>query len=70
LLRFGRAFLRDEAGQGLVEYVLIVGVVLSVVVVIAKPFFKTLRERVGESFEAGVFGKTDVNFYYFPLRRR
>lgn len=55
-------------GQGIVEYILIVAVVLSVILVVAKPFLKGLQTKFGDSFKGGILGERS-NLYYYPVKR-
>ena len=68
--RSARARRRKSRGQGLLEYLLILAVILSAVVVVAKPFFKKLQGQFGNSFKEGIFGNAQANLYYFPVKRR
>ncbi len=59
----------SQRGQGLVEYVLVVAVIIGAVIIVAKPFFKTFQEKVGENLKNGSVFSENPNFYYFPVRR-
>lgn len=61
---------RKPRGQGLVEYVLILAVVLGAVLTLGRPFFNSLRQRVGDGFKGGIFGNERSNLYYYPVRRQ
>lgn len=60
---------RSERGQGMVEYILILAVIVSIFVLIVRPFFKTFQEKIGDNFKNGSVFSEDANFYYFPVRR-
>ena len=59
---------KEQNGQGLLEYILVLSVVLGIVLIFLRPFFTDLRAKVEEGFTKGIFSK-DANFYYFPVRR-
>ncbi len=62
--------IRSERGQGMLEYVLVLIVVLGVVLVAARPVIAKLKGSVEKGLKGGIF-KEDAsgsNFYYFPVK--
>jgi hypothetical protein len=62
--------LRNQRGQGILEYILILVVVLGIVFVLAKPVIEKLKKSFEVGLQKGVFKEdpTGANFYYFPLK--
>lgn len=60
----------SEKGQGFLEYVLVLAVVLGVVFVAAKPVIEKIKKNMADTMKAGVFQNdpTGSNFYYFPMK--
>jgi hypothetical protein len=65
----GRA-LRNELGQGILEYVLVLAVVIGIFLVLAKPYMAKFNKQYEKLFKGGVFAEdsTGSKFYYFPVR--
>ncbi len=61
---------RDQRGQGMLEYLLVVLVVVGVVFAGARPVINRLKDKFEKSLKGGIF-KDDPSgqqFYYFPLK--
>lgn len=69
---FSARLWRDERGQGILEYLLVVLVVVGVVFAGAKPVINRLKGQFEKSLKGGIFkdDPTGQQFYYFPLDRR
>ncbi|MGZ3693957.1 MAG: Flp family type IVb pilin [Bdellovibrionota bacterium] len=61
---------RDERGQTIVEYILVIAVVIGVIFVLARPIFGNLQTKIGDSLKAGFFSDdpTGGKFYYFNVK--
>jgi hypothetical protein len=70
LRRLSNALPRDERGQGILEYLLVVLVVVGVVFAGAKPVIARLKGKFEKSLKGGIFkdDPTGQQFYYFPLK--
>ncbi len=69
LCRIARLLPRDERGQGILEYVLVLIVVLGSIFVMARPVIAKMQKSFEKSLKGGIF-KEDAsgsNFYYFPV---
>jgi hypothetical protein len=65
-----RGILRSESGQGILEYVLVLVVVVTIFLFIARPYMAKLGPRFQDVFKGGIF-KDDSSgngFYYFPVK--
>jgi hypothetical protein len=65
-----RALARDQRGQGFLEYILVLLVVLGTIFVLARPVIARLQGKFEKGIKGGIF-KADPsggNFYYFPLK--
>lgn len=62
--------IRDQRGQGILEYVLILAVVIGIFLTMARPFINKLGPKYQKVFKSGMFKEDDTgsNFYYFPVR--
>jgi hypothetical protein len=63
-------FRRNERGQGFLEYILVLMVVLGTIFVLARPVISRLQGKIEKGLKGGIF-KADPsggNFYYFPLK--
>ena len=60
----------NEGGQGMLEYVLVLMVVLGIVFVLAKPVIANIQKTFEKGLKGGIFKEdpTGNNFYYFPLK--
>ena len=60
----------DQRGQGFLEYILVLMVVLGVVFVLARPVIQRLQTKFKTGLSGGVFKQdpTGSNFYYFPVK--
>lgn len=65
-----RSSIRRESAQGMVEYILIVSIVVGIILTLGRPFFKTVREQISQSYKEGIFGNPQTSFYYFPVKSR
>lgn len=62
--------IRSERGQGMLEYVLVLIVVLGMVFMAARPVIAKLQKSMEKGMKGGIF-KEDAsgsNFYYFPVK--
>jgi hypothetical protein len=61
---------RNQKGQGFLEYLLILVVVLGVLFVAARPWVLKLENKFKTGFKAGIFTNdpTGSNFYYYPIK--
>jgi hypothetical protein len=62
---------RGQSGQGLLEYMLILLMVVSIFVVFARPFMNQFSQKFQSITKKGFFtdDPTGANFYYYPLPR-
>lgn len=67
---FGGIRSRNQKGQAILEYVLVLAVVLGMLFVMAKPVIGKLQKKINDSFKGGFFSEdvTGEKFYYFPLK--
>jgi hypothetical protein len=65
-----RSALRNQQGQGFLEYILVLMVVLGVIFVLARPVIAKLEKTFEKGLKGGIFKEdpTGSNFYYFPLK--
>ncbi len=63
-------WLRDQRGQGMLEYILVLVVILGTVFVAARPIIASLQKKFEKSIKGGIFrdDRTGSNFYYFPVK--
>jgi competence protein ComGC len=72
LLRFFR--LQQERsgqrGQGIVEYLLVLAVVIGIFLTLARPFIKEFSKKWQATGKQSIFKEDNsgANFYYFPLK--
>jgi hypothetical protein len=65
-----RSLLRNQRGQGFLEYILVLMVVLGTIFVLARPVMARLQKKFEKGMKGGIF-KADPsgsNFYYFPVK--
>jgi hypothetical protein len=62
--------LKDERGQGFLEYVLVLMVVLGMIFVLAKPVILRLQKTFEKGIKGSIFKEdpSGSNFYYFPIK--
>lgn len=62
--------LRDERGQAILEYILVLIVVLSLFVIVAKPAIGKLGKKINEGLKGGIFSDdpSGAGFYYYPIK--
>lgn len=62
--------LRGQGGQGILEYVLVLAVVIGIFIVLAKPYMAKFNKQYQKLFKAGMFAEdsTGSKFYYFPVK--
>lgn len=62
--------LRNERGQTIVEYILVIAVVVGMIFVLAKPIFGSLQKKIGDSLKQGFFSDdpSGSKFYYFRIK--
>ncbi len=70
LRRISNFLPRDQRGQGMLEYLLVVLVILGVVFAGAKPVIARLKGKFEKALKGGIFKEdpTGQQFYYFPLK--
>lgn len=70
LRRISNFLPRDQRGQGILEYLLVVLVVVGVVFAGAKPVIARLKGKFEKALKGGIFKEdpTGQQFYYFPLK--
>jgi hypothetical protein len=69
--KFSRARIgAGERGQGILEYVLVLAVVIGIFLLLAKPFMAKYKGQYEKLFKGGVFAEdsSGSKFYYFPVR--
>ena len=61
---------RNERGQGILEYVLVLAVVIGIFLIFAKPFMAKYKGQYEKLFKGGVFAEdsSGSKFYYYPVR--
>jgi hypothetical protein len=61
---------RDQRGQSILEYILVLMVVVGMIFVLARPVFGSLQKKIGDSLKQGFFtdDPTGGKFYYFNIR--
>jgi hypothetical protein len=61
---------KNQKGQGMLEYILILAVVVSLFMFVAKPYLKTFGKKFQDLGKGGIFSEdnTGSNFYYFPIK--
>lgn len=61
-----------ERGQGFLEYILVLIVVLGGILVLARPVIAHLQKTFEKGLKGGIFkdDPTGSNFYYFPLMHK
>lgn len=61
---------KSKSGQGILEYVLVLAVVLSIFMVVGRPFLKDIGGKIQGLSQKGIFSEdsSGSNFYYFPLK--
>jgi hypothetical protein len=59
-----------EEGQGIVEYILVLAVIFSIFMIVAKPGLKRLQDKIADGMKSGIFAENsdDSGFYYFPMK--
>ncbi|RZA07820.1 MAG: hypothetical protein EOP11_06625 [Proteobacteria bacterium] len=62
--------LRGERGQGILEYVLILAVVVGIFLVLARPFMGKFSTKYQAIFKGGMMAddSTGSKFYYYPVK--
>jgi hypothetical protein len=62
--------LRNQRGQGILEYLLVLFVVLGTIFVLARPVIAKLQGKFEKALKGGIFKneQSGSNFYYFPLK--
>lgn len=60
----------DERGQGILEYLLVLAVVVGMFLLVGRPFLTKIAPKFQNLGKSGVFAQdsTGSNFYYFPIR--
>lgn len=68
--KFLRRIKSNQAGQAVVEYLLILIVVLGIFMVVARPGIGRLGKKIQDSLNAGFFNSDPQGggFYYFPIK--
>ena len=66
-----RSKLADERGQTILEYLLVLAIVVSMFLLVAKPFLGDIAKKFQDMSKKGFFSEdpTGANFYYYPLPR-
>lgn len=61
---------KNSQGQGILEYVLILAVVISIFMVVGRPFLKDFGGKIQGLSQKGIFSEdsSGSSFYYFPLK--
>lgn len=61
--------LRNQRGQGILEYMLVLMVILGTVFVAARPVIARLQKKFEKGLQGGIFKEdpTGGQFYYFPI---
>ncbi|MGE3260233.1 MAG: Flp family type IVb pilin [Bacteriovoracia bacterium] len=62
--------LRNERGQSILEYILVLAVVVGMIFVLARPVFGSLQKKIGDSLKEGFFSDdpSGGKFYYFNVK--
>ena len=70
LARWSRGLVKDQRGQGFLEYVLVLLVVLGMIFVLARPVIAKLEGKFEKGLKGGIFKNdpTGAGYYYFPLK--
>lgn len=65
-----RGMLRNERGQSILEYILVLAVVVGMIFVLARPVFGSLQKKIGDSLKEGFFSDdpSGGKFYYFNVK--
>lgn len=60
----------NQRGQGMLEYILILVVVVSMFMLVGRPFLKDMGKKFQGLGKQGFLAEdnTGSNFYYFPIR--
>lgn len=61
---------RDQRGQALVEYILIIMVVLGLFMIVARPAIGKLGKKISDGLKGGIFADdpSGGRFYYYPVK--
>lgn len=61
---------KSQSGQGILEYVLVLAVVLTIFLIFAKPFVKKFGPRFRDMGKEGFFADdtTGAQFYYYRIK--
>jgi hypothetical protein len=61
---------KNQRGQGMLEYILILAVAVSLFMLVGRPYLKDLGKKFQGLGKQGFLAEdnTGSNFYYFPIR--